>query len=47
MSGRRTKKLIERYTEIAGRITSIVIGTFAVEMIMQGLKEWLPKLGVL
>lgn len=43
----KNEKLIERYTEIAGRITSIVIGTFAVEMIMQGLKEWLPKLGVL
>ncbi|WP_319478358.1 MarC family protein [Marispirochaeta aestuarii] len=43
----KNEKLIERYMEIAGRITSIVIGTFAVEMIMQGLKEWLPKLGVL
>ncbi|WP_319560495.1 MarC family protein [Marispirochaeta sp.] len=41
----KNEKLIERYTEIAGRITSIVIGTFAVEMIMQGLKEWIPKLG--
>jgi small neutral amino acid transporter SnatA (MarC family) len=43
----KNEKLIERYTEIAGRITSIVIGTFAVEMIMQGLSEWLPKLGIL
>jgi len=42
----KNEKLIERYTEIAGRITSIVIGTFAVEMIMQGLKAWLPKLSV-
>lgn len=43
----KNEKLIERNTEIAGRITSIVIGPFAVEMIMQGLKEWPPKLGVL
>ncbi len=42
----KKEKLIERYTEIAGRITSIVIGTFAIEMIMQGLREWLPKLGL-
>lgn len=43
----KKERLIERYTEIAGRITSIVIGTFAIEMIMQGLSEWLQKFGVL
>jgi small neutral amino acid transporter SnatA (MarC family) len=34
-------KLIERYIEIMGRVTALVIGTISVEMIMQGLKAWL------
>ena len=37
----RNERLIERYVEIMGRITALIIGIFAVEMIMQGLKAWL------
>ena len=36
----RNESLIERYIEIAGRITAIVIGTIAIEMIMKGTKAW-------
>ncbi|WP_432746070.1 hypothetical protein ABXJ76_08645 [Methylobacter sp. G7] len=31
--------LIERYIEIAGRITTLFVGTVSVEMIMQGVKH--------
>jgi multiple antibiotic resistance protein len=37
------ESLIERYIEIAGRITALYVGTVAIEMIMQGLKIWAHK----
>lgn len=37
----RNEKLIERYVEVMGRITALVVGTFSIEMIMQGLNSWL------
>lgn len=40
----RNEKLIERYIEIMGRITALVVGTFSIEMIMQGMKSWLTVL---
>lgn len=40
----RSEPLVERYIEVAGRITALYIGTVAVEMIMQGLGTWLDKL---
>jgi len=40
----RNEKLIERYIEIMGRVTALVVGTFSVEMIMQGLKRWFATL---
>jgi small neutral amino acid transporter SnatA (MarC family) len=39
----RREYLIERYTEIAGRILAIYIGTIAVEMIMKGITTWLSR----
>ncbi|MCF7855051.1 MAG: MarC family protein [Candidatus Pacebacteria bacterium] len=36
----RNEKLVERYVDIAGRIAALIVGTFAVEMIMVGLQEW-------
>ena len=36
----RQEKLIERYIEIAGRITALYVGTVSIEMIMQGLQSW-------
>ena len=41
----RTKdeRLIQRYIEIAGRITALYVGTVSVEMIMQGIRTWAGK----
>ncbi|MDF1578626.1 MAG: MarC family protein [Desulfobulbales bacterium] len=39
----RREALIQRYIEIAGRITALYVGTVAIEMIMQGLDSWLDK----
>ncbi len=36
----RNEKLIERYVEVMGRITALVVGTYSIEMIMQGLAAW-------
>lgn len=40
----RNARLIERYLEVMGRVTALVIGTFAIEMIMQGLQTWMVHL---
>lgn len=37
----RNERIIQRYVEIMGRITALIIGIFSIEMIMQGLKTWL------
>lgn len=39
----RREALIERYIEIAGRITALYVGTVAIEMIMQGMGSWMEK----
>ena len=39
----RREPLVERYIEIAGRVTALYVGTVAVEMIMQGIHTWLEK----
>jgi small neutral amino acid transporter SnatA (MarC family) len=40
----RNEALVQRYIEIAGRITALFVGTVAVEMIMQGLSSWTDRL---
>jgi small neutral amino acid transporter SnatA (MarC family) len=37
----RNARLIDRYVEIVGRISALLIGTFAVEMIFEGVGTWL------
>jgi len=37
------EELIERYIEIAGRITALYVGTVAIDMIMQGVRTWAHK----
>jgi len=37
----RNAKLVQRYVDITGRLSALVIGTIAVEMILQGLRKWL------
>jgi multiple antibiotic resistance protein len=39
----RREALIERYIEIAGRITALYVGTVAVDMIMLGARTWIEK----
>jgi len=39
----RHERLIQRYIEIAGRITALYVGTVSVEMIMQGILTWADK----
>jgi small neutral amino acid transporter SnatA (MarC family) len=41
----RKEELIERYIEITGRITALVVGTFAVELIMRGVRSWIRSIG--
>jgi len=37
---RRQEPLVERYVEVTGRVSALVIGAIAVEMILQGLERW-------
>jgi len=39
----RREQLIQRYIEVAGRITALFVGTIAVEMMIQGTRAWLEK----
>lgn len=40
----RNERLVERYTEVAGRVTALFTGTFAIELIFTGLERWLSGL---
>ncbi len=40
----RHEPLIERYIEIAGRVTAIYVGTVSIQMIMQGTGDWISKM---
>ncbi|MDA3900360.1 MAG: MarC family protein [Spirochaetes bacterium] len=40
----RREALIQRYIEIAGRITALFVGSVAIEMMFQGLFTWLKKI---
>ncbi|MGE4111613.1 MAG: MarC family protein [Burkholderiales bacterium] len=42
----RKARLIDRYMEVVGRISALLIGTIAVEMIMIGGGSWLRELGL-
>lgn len=39
----KRERLIQRYIEIAGRITALFVGTVSVEMIMQGVRTWAER----
>ena len=38
---RYNEKFLQRYTEVAGRITALFTGSFAVELIMKGMEGWI------
>ncbi len=40
----RREPLVQRYIEIAGRITALFVGTISIEMIMRGIGVWMKKL---
>jgi multiple antibiotic resistance protein len=40
----RNERIVQRYTEIAGRATALFTGSFAVEMILTGLESWMRTL---
>jgi len=39
----RSAGIVERYVAITGRISALVVGTLAIEMIFQGLEQWLAS----
>jgi len=41
----RDERLVERYVELVGRISALVIGTIAIEMVFQGIDSWLATRG--
>lgn len=41
---KRNEKLVQRYTEVAGRVTALFTGSFAIEMILNGVASWLKEL---
>ena len=38
------EELVKRYIEIAGRVTALIVGTIAIDMIMRGLEAWVGQL---
>jgi multiple antibiotic resistance protein len=36
----KNEQIVERYIEVAGRITALFVGTIAIEMIMTGIMAW-------
>lgn len=43
----RYAKLTDRYVEIVGRVSALVVGTFSVEMILDGVTTWLRAAHIL
>lgn len=41
----RNEPLVSRYVDLCGRISALVIGTIAVEMIFLGIEQWLKSSG--
>jgi len=40
----RQERLVERYVDVVGRISALIIGTIAVDMILRGVDIWLAEL---
>lgn len=43
----RNEKMVERYIDVVGRISALIIGTFSINMILSGLELWLENSTVL
>jgi len=35
--------VVKRYIEIAGRVTALIVGTIAIDMVMRGIGTWMTK----
>ena len=35
--------IVQRYIEIAGRVTALIVGTIAIDMVMRGISAWTSK----
>lgn len=42
----RNARLIDRYMEVVGRLSALLIGTIAVEMILEGCSSWLREISL-
>jgi multiple antibiotic resistance protein len=42
----RNERMVRRYVQIAGRVTALFTGSFAIDMILRGIESWLDFLGV-
>lgn len=42
----RYESYVERYIDIVGRVSALIIGTISVEMILQGVDLWLQRSGL-
>lgn len=40
----RNEALVQRYIEVAGRVTAVIVGIYAIEMIMAGLTTWVERI---
>ena len=40
----RHEQLLDRYTEIAGRASALFAGSFAIDMILRGVEDWIAFL---
>ena len=40
----RSEALVHRYIEVAGRVTALIVGIYAIEMIMAGLTTWAGRI---
>ena len=41
MVAKRNERLVQRYVDIVGRISALIVGTIAVELILKGIDQWI------
>ena len=45
MIRKKREELVQRYFDIAGRITALFVGSVAIEMIVLGIQSWMKSSG--
>ena len=41
MVAKRNERLVQRYVDVVGRISALIVGTIAVELILKGVDQWI------